>query len=227
MAGTGTADGTPLGGFFEEINTGALPNTETPVFETGSALDAAPVFDIIVILHLNVKRCSLHYQSETIEYGQKTWGTLSERAPYFISCSSSSNSGVEKNSPSVRLREALMDLIETQGVDVFYVGNHGDFNRMTRSLLRELSAQHPHIRYAVVLAYVTQKRDEFDHLNCSDPMLPEGIKRVPLHFAILWRNKWMIKQSEYVVTHITHFWGGAAQFAEIAERQKKKVVSLT
>jgi len=47
LAGTGTADGTPLGGVFDEINTGALPNAETPVFETGSALDAAPVFDII------------------------------------------------------------------------------------------------------------------------------------------------------------------------------------
>jgi len=120
-----------------------------------------------------------------------------------------------------------MDLIETQGVDVFFVGNHGDFNRMTRSLLRELSELYPHIRYAVVLTYVTQKRDEFDHLNCSDPMLPEGIKRVPLRFAILWRNKWMIKPSDYVATYTTHFWGGAAQFAEIAERQKKKVVSLT
>ena len=61
-----------------------------------------------------------------------------------------------------RLRETLVELIETKGVDVFYVGNHGDFDRMTRSLLRELSEQYPHIRYAVVLAYVPQKRDEFD-----------------------------------------------------------------
>ena len=36
----------------------------------------------------------------------------------------------------------------------------------------------------------------------------------------------MIKQSDYVVTYITHFWGGAAQFAELAERKKKMVINI-
>jgi len=125
-----------------------------------------------------------------------------------------------------RLRETLVDLIETQGVDVFYVGNHGDFDRMTRSLLRELSAQYPHIRYAVVLAYVPQKRDEFDQRDWSDTMLPEGIERVPPRFAISWRNRWMLDRADIVVTYITHSWGGAAQFAELAEKKGKLVVGL-
>lgn len=125
-----------------------------------------------------------------------------------------------------RLRETLVDLIETQGVDVFYVGNHGDFDRMTRSLLRELSAQYPHVRYAVVLAYVPQKRDEFDQRDWSDTMLPEGIERVPPRFAIRWRNRWMLDHADVVVTYITHSWGGAAQFAELAEKMGKRVVTL-
>ena len=125
-----------------------------------------------------------------------------------------------------RLRETLVDLIETQGVDVFYVGNHGDFDRMTRSLLRELSELYPHIRYAVVLAYVPQKRDEFDQRDWSDTMLPEGIERVPPRFAIRWRNRWMIDHADIVVTYITHSWGGAAQFAELAEKKGKLVVTL-
>jgi len=57
-------------------------------------------------------------------------------------------------------------------------------------------------------------------------MLPEGIETVHPRFAISWRNKWMIKQSDYVVTYITHSWGGAAQFAGKAEQQKKKVIHL-
>ena len=125
-----------------------------------------------------------------------------------------------------RLRETLVDLIETQGVDVFYVGNHGDFDRMTRSLLRELSAQYPHIRYAVVLAYVPQKRDEFDQRDWSDTMLPEGIERVPPRFAISWRNRWMLDRADIVVTYITHSRGGAAQFAELAEKKGKQIVGL-
>ena len=57
-------------------------------------------------------------------------------------------------------------------------------------------------------------------------MLPEGIEAVHPRFAISWRNKWMIKQSDYVVTYITHPWGGAAQFAEMAKKQQKAVINL-
>ena len=36
----------------------------------------------------------------------------------------------------------------------------------------------------------------------------------------------MLKQSDYVVTYITHTWGGAYQYAEKAKRQKKVVINL-
>ena len=33
----------------------------------------------------------------------------------------------------------------------------------------------------------------------------------------------MIKQSNFIITYITHSWGGVAQFAEIAEKQNKTI----
>jgi len=109
---------------------------------------------------------------------------------------------------------------------MFYVGQQGVYDAIVRSVLKELVSVYPHIRYAVVLERIPQKRDEFDTRDYSDTMLPEGIETVPPRFAISWRNKWMIKQSDYVVTYITHSWGGAAMFAEIAERQKKSVINV-
>lgn len=47
-----------------------------------------------------------------------------------------------------------------------------------------------------------------------------------IRFAVSWRNNWMLKQSDYVVTYITYSWGGAAQFAEKAARQKKTVINI-
>ncbi|MBE6764742.1 MAG: hypothetical protein E7546_02525 [Ruminococcaceae bacterium] len=52
----------------------------------------------------------------------------------------------------------------------------------------------------------------------SDTVLPEGIEAVPKRYAIIWRNKWMIAQSDCVVTCITRPFGGAAQFAELAQK---------
>ena len=126
-----------------------------------------------------------------------------------------------------KLREVLIDLIENRDVDMFYVGQQGAFDGIVRSVLKELVSVYPYIRYAVVLERLPTKRNEFDTRDYSDTMLPEGIETVHPRFAISWRNKWMIKQSDYVVTYITHSWGGAAQFAELAEKQKKIIVPLT
>ena len=126
-----------------------------------------------------------------------------------------------------KLRKVLIDLIESHAVDMFYVGQQGSFDSMVRSVLKELVSLYPHINYAVVLERMPPKRDEFDTRDYSDTMLPEGIETVHPCFAISWRNKWMIKQSDYVVTYITHSWGGAAQFAELAERQRKTMINVT
>ena len=125
------------------------------------------------------------------------------------------------------LRSTLIDLIENHGVDLFYVGNHGEFDAMVRRTLRELSAKYP-IRYHVVLAYMPEKRGEFDSADYSDTILPEGIEIVPKRFAITYRNKWMIDKSDFVVTYVVHdAASGAAQFKKLAERKGKTVVELS
>ena len=124
------------------------------------------------------------------------------------------------------LRSTLIDLIENKGVNLFYVGNHGEFDAMVRRVLRELSAKYP-IRYIVVLAYMPEKRGEFDTADYSDTILPEGIETAPKRFAISYRNKWMIEQSDYVVTYVVHdSVSGAAQFKRLAERRRKKVLNM-
>ena len=47
-----------------------------------------------------------------------------------------------------------------------------------------------------------------------------------INYAISWRNNWMLKQSDYVVTYIAHSYGGAAQYARKAKKQFKKVIDL-
>ena len=123
-----------------------------------------------------------------------------------------------------RLREVLIDLIENRSVNMFYVGNQGQFDTLVRSVLRHLQHEYPHINYAVVLAYMPGKQTEYD--DYSDTMLPEGIESVHPRYAISWRNNWMLKQSDYVVTYITHSYGGAAQYADKARRQKKNEINL-
>ena len=50
-----------------------------------------------------------------------------------------------------KLRSTIIDLIENHNVDMFYVGNQGQFDAMVRSALKKLKQEYPHIDYAVVL----------------------------------------------------------------------------
>ena len=121
------------------------------------------------------------------------------------------------------LRSTLIDLIENKNVKVFYVGNNGNFDTMVRRQLEDLSQTYP-ITYSVALAYLPTEKNKYD--NLTNTIYPEGLETVPKRFAISWRNKWMIQQSDVVVTYVTHNFGGAAQFKDMAEKQGKNVTNL-
>lgn len=120
-----------------------------------------------------------------------------------------------------RLKETVIDLIENHGADLFYVGSHGSFDRISASVLKELSSIYPHIRYYVVLAYLPTS----DYKDIPT-LFPEGIETVPKRFEINFRNKFMVEQSDTVIAYITHSYGGAAKFAEMAHKKKKTVINL-
>ena len=121
------------------------------------------------------------------------------------------------------LRSTLIDLIDNKNVNVFYVGNNGNFDTMVRRQLEDLSKTYP-ITYSVVLAYLPTEKNK--SVNLTNTIYPECLEIVTKRFAISWRNKWMIQQSDIVVTYVTHNFGGAAQFKEMAERQRKTVINL-
>ena len=123
-----------------------------------------------------------------------------------------------------RIKEAVLALIE-QGVYDFYVGNQGNFDRLACSVLRELSAEYPKLRYDVVLAYLDKTAAMLSEQNyCT--LFPEGIENVPPRFAISWRNKWLINKADYVICYVKYSWGGAAQFRELAIKRGKTVIDL-
>lgn len=124
-------------------------------------------------------------------------------------------------------RDKLVDEIEKlilQGVDLFYMGNHGRFDAMARGAVRQLQGRYPHIRYAVVLAYLPAAgRDSEDY---SDTVYPEGLEIGPPRFAIDRRNRWMLQEADICLCYIDHTWGGAYKYYCRAKRQGKTVINL-
>ena len=122
------------------------------------------------------------------------------------------------------LRTVIIDLITNYGVDMFYVGHQGGFDRLVQGVLREITWEYPRVHYAVVLAYVPSEHSLLGDI--SDTMLPEGIELVHPRYAISWRNNWMLRNSDFVVAYVAHSWGGAAQYVRKASRSGKTVINL-
>ena len=106
------------------------------------------------------------------------------------------------------------------------VGNQGGFDSVVLHMLRLLKGKHPHITYNVVLAYMPGNKEEWLAYEPMETLYPEGLESVHPRYAISWRNKWMVQESDVVVAYITHSWGGAAQFVELAERKKKRIINI-
>ena len=128
---------------------------------------------------------------------------------------------------SEKLEPILKLTIETlvlKGITKFYVGTHGSFDNMVQKILTQLKLCYPQIRYYVVLAYLPKtKADTKDYF---ETIYPDGLEKVPLRFAITERNKWMIKNSDYLVCYVNNPFSNANKFKEFAIKKGKQIINL-
>ena len=120
------------------------------------------------------------------------------------------------------LKSTLTNLIEQFHVNSFYVGHNGNFDYMVKKVLENLKTIYPFIGYTIVLSYMPREKKECELMDYSNTIYPDGLETVPSKYAIIERNKWMIRQSEYVITYVTCPVGGAAKCKSLAERAQKK-----
>ena len=97
------------------------------------------------------------------------------------------------------LKKTLIQLIEKEGADTFYVGNEGDFDCIVYNTLKELKAIYPFIQFKVMLAYLTKRKSDFYTPEPDNTVFPDELLKTPLKFAISKRNN--IKICKYKVKY--------------------------
>lgn len=123
-----------------------------------------------------------------------------------------------------KLRAAILTMIADHGVDTFYIGHQGAFDRMALSILRELAL--PDIRCTVVLARLPSGAQRIDPEVSRHSLFPDGLETVPPRFAIARRNDWLLRHADCVITYVCAPSGGAAAYAAKARRQGKTIISV-
>lgn len=134
-----------------------------------------------------------------------------------------------KDTPSSiypELEAKIRYAIEYEAADYFLVGNNGAFDSMALCVLRKMVHEYSGISYHVVLAYLPTGYKVDWPYSAAETLYPEGLESVHPRYAMARRNNWMVESADIVICYITHGWGGAARYIEMAQKKKKESSTL-
>ena len=120
------------------------------------------------------------------------------------------------------LEMCVLDLVQ-KGATMFYIGGYGEFDRLAaRAGYNIKKKEYPDIKSIFVTPYLNRDYDIFLY----DEIVYPPLERVPLRYAIVKRNQWMVKNSDMLVAYIRHERGGAFEMLKYAKRNKKPIIRI-
>lgn len=131
-----------------------------------------------------------------------------------------------RNAPSeikILLKEAILHLIQTEGVHNFFVGNNGNFDFYVQCVLKELKDEGLDICFDIVLSHLGEIALSE---NQSETIFPEGLETVLPRFAISKRNDWLIKNSSFLIAYVTYTFSSSYQWMQKAAKKGLKIINL-
>ncbi len=133
---------------------------------------------------------------------------------------------VDARDLEIRLRKVLVEIIEEKEIDVFYLGGYGDFDMLCAKVISKLKEEYMHIKSYLILAYYSPKMNQQNAMLYDGTIYP-NLEHIPKRFCILERNKWIINNSEIIISYVKYSFGGAYKTLELArKRNDVRIITL-
>ena len=117
------------------------------------------------------------------------------------------------------LEESIVRHITAYGVTHFTVGQHGRFDALVMQALREAKRRHP-VTLSLLLAYHPFDRPVEVPEWFDDTFYPPGMEQVPKRAAIMQANRYMIRNSDYLICFDRGQVGNTRELVEVARRRE-------
>ena len=114
------------------------------------------------------------------------------------------------------------------GTSVFYVGNHGNFDRFAASALRTVKQRYPEISIQLVLAYHPSDRKVETTAGFDGTYYPP-LEGSPRRYALVRANQYMVKVSDSIICYVRHHGNSLkllVRAARLAKTKKLKILNL-
>ena len=128
-----------------------------------------------------------------------------------------------------KVKEQIRNYIIDRGSVICYLGGYGDFDNICASACKELKKEYSCIETIFVSPYLIENRNEKGRFGVGiyDSLIYPPIENVPVRFAILKRNEWMMENADLVIAYVKHNHGGAYKTLCVAKRKKKLIVNIS
>ena len=119
------------------------------------------------------------------------------------------------------LHNKIIGLINN-GATEFLLGGYGGFDIAAATNINILKKKFPDIKSYLIIPYINRKYDKslYDHVK-----YPEFLINVNPKYAIPERNKYMVEQSDVVVSYVYRS-GGAMKAVEYAKKLNKQIIKI-
>ena len=131
---------------------------------------------------------------------------------------------------SDELKSSIETAITEHSITTFYVGDRGNFDRQASGCVLAMKKKYPHIRLVLILPYFTNKLNEYKEIYESqydDIIIPSILDGVHPKGAITKRNRWMVDESELIISYIARDFGGAYNTVKYASRRNKRIINIS
>lgn len=127
-------------------------------------------------------------------------------------------------------KQAVMNLLESvigeDKVD-FYLGGYGGFDSFVYECCKEYKNAHP----SASLIFVTPYLDENYNKNRFakgdyDAVFYPHIENIPKRYALIYRNRYMVENSDVIIVYISREFGGAYRAYSYAIKKNKIIHNI-
>lgn len=115
-----------------------------------------------------------------------------------------------------RIEAAIEQLHTRNGVQAFYVGNRGNFDRLATIAAKTVKRRHPELVLRLVLAYHPGERPVVLTEDFDSSFYPP-LEKVPRQYAIVRANQYMVDKADVLLCYVAHF-GNTRNLLEYAKK---------
>ena len=123
------------------------------------------------------------------------------------------------NNIKQQLADAVEKHITEYGVKTFTVGHYGSFDSLVQGVLQEAKNHHAELELYLLEPYALDKKIETPK-NFKGTFYPDGLEFVPKRYAIAQANRYMIQNSDYLISYC-HGVGNSRKLTEYAQKLEK------